>query len=59
MGAVKTSRKMIALSWSEGWNDSFVEFQKANKGYKDVIRTGEPNNRRKMAGLPLIRRAKS
>lgn len=59
MGAVKTNRKMIALSWSDGWNNSFVEFQKANKGYVDFIRDVEPNNRRKMAGLPMIRRAKS
>ena len=60
MGAVKTNRREKALEESDGWNSSFVEKERADKGYKDYLRDiNGSNNRRKMAGLPLSRRAKS
>jgi hypothetical protein len=60
MGAVKTNRREKTMERSDGWYSSFVEWERVDKGYKDYLRDIHgSNNRRKMAGLPLIRRAKS
>lgn len=67
MGAVKTNRKREALSWTGYVESRYGIVQKYDRWYKRDERlwiywlagTSEPNNRRKMAGLPLIRRAKS
>jgi hypothetical protein len=67
MGAVKTNRREKALSWTNNAEKRYGGVQKYDRLYKRDERlwiyylpgAGEPNNRRKMAGLPLIRRAKS
>jgi hypothetical protein len=60
MGAVKTNRREKTMERSDGWYSSFVEWERLDIGYKAYLRCIDgDNNRRKMAGLPLIRRAKS
>ena len=60
MGAVKTNRRRKTMERSDGWYGSFVEWERVDKGYKDYLRCIDgDNNRRKMAGLPMIRRARS
>ena len=60
MGAVKTNRLRKTIERSDGWYSSFVEWERLDKDYKAHQRDihGD-NNRRKMAGLPVVRRVKS
>lgn len=67
MGAVKTSRRRQALWWSAGYEYRYGRVEMLDKAYFrnerkwliDIPGADEYNNRRKMAGLPKIRRAKS
>ena len=61
MGAVKTNRQL----YIESMNVQLCRFKKRIKMEKKIFQErdmpyfGEFNNRRKMAGLPLIRRVSS
>lgn len=64
MGAVKTNRQLYIESL--GMNGQLCKFKKRIKMEKKIFQErnmpyfgGEFNNRRKMAGLPLIRRVSS
>jgi len=63
MGAVKTNRQLYIESWD--MNVQLCRFKKRIKMEKKIFQErdmpyfGEFNNRRKMAGLPLIRRVSS
>jgi hypothetical protein len=59
MGAVKTNRREKALSWSYGYECKYGIAEWLYKGLSLIMERRESNNRRKMAGLPMIRRAKS
>jgi hypothetical protein len=57
MGAVKTNRRRKAMMWSFGHEVRYGMAEWVNKCLSKMYM--ELNNPRKMAGLPLIRRAKS
>jgi len=59
MGAVKTNRRRTALSWSMGYEFRYGIAEWTYKYLRVFMERSELNNRRKMAGLPLIRRVKS
>lgn len=64
MGSVKTNRLRKALLWSNGTEPCYGTVVMYDRLYERSERTwryfsDESNNRRKLAGLPLIRRAKS
>lgn len=64
MGAVKTNRRTKSIDWKYYINKSFLKqhnkfFKRLYQSLRDDMPWRGQNNRRKMAGLPLIRRAKS
>ena len=67
MGAVKTNRREIALSISIGYEYRLGRIERQERAYRKNERNWlygvpgveETNNRRKMARLPMIRRARA